>query len=107
MNVGELKCLCEVQRLVAATDEFGFQTEQWTTIAKPRCKIEFDDRLIREIIKDGGTTTTLVKIFTFRYFKGLTFKDRIVYENKCYEIYGLNNINEENKFYKVWARAID
>lgn len=107
MNVGDLKHLCEVQRLVTSTDEFGFQSEEWKTIAKPRCKIEFDDRLMREIFKDDGITTTSVKIFTFRYFDGLTFKDRIFYKNKSYEIYGFNNVNEESKFYKVWARAID
>lgn len=107
MNVGDLKHLCEVQRLTTTTDELGFHVEEWKTIAKPRCKIEFDDRLMREIFKDDGINTTTVKIFTFRYFDGLTTKDRIFYRNKSYEIYGFNNVNEESKFYKVWARGID
>lgn len=107
MNVGELKHQCEVQRLTTTTDENGFQVQQWTTVAKPRCKIEFDDRLIREIFKDDGITTTSVKIFTFRYFEGLLFTDRIFYKGKGYEIYGLNNVNEKGNYYKVWARAID
>lgn len=107
INIGDLKHICEIQRLVTTTDDFGFQSEEWTTIANPRCKVDFDDRLMREIFKDDGINTTSVPIFTFRYFEGLTTKDRVLYKNRAYEIYGFNNINEESKFYKVWARGVD
>ena len=107
INIGELKHMCEVQRLVTSTDEYGFQSEELTTIARPRCKVDFDDRLVREIFKDDGISTVSVPIFTFRYFYGLTAKDKILYKGKSYEIYGINNVNEESKFYKVWARGVD
>ena len=106
INLGDLKNVVEVQRFTVTTDSFGFQQEEWTTICNTRAKIEFDDRLMREVFKDDGIDSTIVKIFTFRYFKGLTTKDRILYDGNSYEIYGINNVNEENRFYKVWARAI-
>lgn len=105
--IGDLKHICEVQRLISTTDEFGFQSETWSTYAKVRCKVDFDDRLVREIFKDDGINTVNVPIFTFRYFNGLTTKHRIRYKNNNYEIYGINNINEESRFYKVWARGVD
>lgn len=106
INLGDLKLLIEIQRNTITTDSYGFQQEEWTTICKTRAKTEFDDRLMKEIFKDDGIDTTIVKIFTFRYFRGLTVKDRILFNGQTYEIYGINNINDENRFYKVWARAI-
>lgn len=107
VNIGDFKHMCEIQRVGIITDEFGFQSEQLVTIAKPRCKVDFDDRLMKEIFKDDGIDTASVKIFTFRYFEGLSIKDKVLYKNKIYEIYGLNNIDEEGKFYKIWARAVE
>jgi hypothetical protein len=37
----------------------------------------------------------------------VTIKDRILFKGNVYEIYGFNNINEENRFLKIWARAIE
>ena len=106
INVGSLNKPIRIIRKELITDKMGFQTEEWKTLVNCRCKIEFDDRLIREVTKSQGSKTSLVKIFTFRYFQGLTEKDAIIYENEKYEIYGINNINEMNRFYKVWARRI-
>lgn len=106
INVGELRNPIEIQRFTTTTDQYGFIIEDWTTIAKARCKIEFDDRLIRESFKEGGTETTVVKIFTFRYVKDITAKDRILYKGDAYEIYGINEIDESRRFVKVWARKI-
>lgn len=107
ISIGTLKHQAELQRLTSTTDENGFPIEEWVTFAKLRCSVEFDDRLMREIFKDDGVNTASVKIFTFRYFKGLTIKDRVYYDGKAYSIYGFNNINEESKFYKVWARCVE
>lgn len=107
VSIGTLKHMAELQRLTSTTDEMGFPKEDWVTFAKVRCSVDFDDRLMKEIFKDDGIDTTSVKIFTFRYFEGLTIKDRVLYRGKNYEIYGFNNVNEENRFYKVWARCVE
>lgn len=107
INIGDLKKVIEIQRLQdSVADEYGFIQEGYVTICKTRCKTDFDDRLMREILANGGVEGTIVKIFTFRYFKGLTERDVIVYEGDKYEIYGINDINDEHRFLKVWGRKI-
>lgn len=106
INLGDLKKVIEIQRMENVSDSMGFQKEIWTTICTTRCKTEFDDRLMREVMRDGGIDATLVKIFSFRYIKGLTTKDVILFEGERYEIYGINDINDEHRFLKVWGRKI-
>lgn len=106
INLGELKTPIEIQRIKQTTDDMGFMVEEYQTICKTRAKVEFDDRLMREVFRNDGADSTTVKIFTFRYFPGLTVRDRILLDGVSYNIYGLYNINEANRFYKVWGRAI-
>ncbi|MEG0908771.1 MAG: head-tail adaptor protein [Bacilli bacterium] len=108
MNVaiGELNQIAEIQRFTHKHDEQGFPTEIWDTIAKVRCKVDFDDRLIRQVIKEHGVNATMAQLFIFRYVPGITVQDRVVYKDKCYEIYAVENLEERNRFLKVWGRAI-
>lgn len=106
ISIGELKKVIEIQRVETTTDALGFQEDVWTTIVTTRAKTEFDDRLMRETFKEDGIDSSNVKIFTFRYFQGLSTKDRILFEGQDYEIYGFNDINDEHRFYKVWARTL-
>lgn len=103
MNVGELKIPIKIQRFTTKVDEQGFNSEDWVTIATPRAKIEFDDRLMREVFRDDMVNSTTVKIFTFREVRGLNTKDSIVYDGQRFEIYGFDL---RNKYHKVWAKAI-
>ena len=32
--------------------------------------------------------------------------DRILYKGKDYELYGVNDINEEHRFIKVWGKHL-
>lgn len=61
---------------------------------------------MRENFKNEGIDTTIVKIFTFRFQRDISVADRIFYNGESYELYGINNINEENRFTKVWGRKI-
>ena len=70
-------------------------------------KVDFDDRLIRQILRDDGVDTTLVKLFTMRYIPNVTTKDRIIYKGKEFEIYSVQNINEQNRFIRLWGREIE
>lgn len=106
VSLGELKNKISIRRLVSDVDENGFQQEMWEEIKSTKAKTEFDDRLMREVFRDEGIDSTIVKIFTFRYFEGLTEKDIIMFKKEQYEIYGINNLNDENRFYKVWGKKI-
>ena len=105
MNIGEFKTPIEIKRFTSAVDEHGFNNEKWEVIATPRAKLEFDDRLMREVFRDDMVNSTIVKIFNIRKPRGynLTVKDIIVYEGTTYEIYGINDLSS---FYRIWARAI-
>lgn len=107
INLGDLKQMLELQRVQTVTDSSGFIEEKLVTFAKARCKVEFDDRLMREVFKDDGIDTTLVKIFTIRFVPDVSMKDKILFKGKSFEIYGMNNVNEEDRFLKIWARAIE
>lgn len=107
VEVGQLKVPIEIQRSENKNDADGFPCDTWTTIARPRCKVEFDNRLIRQILRDDGVDTTIVKLFTIRYIPNLTTKDRIIYKGKEFEIYAMENVKEENRFLVLWGREIE
>lgn len=107
VRVGDLNTPIEIQRFEHATDDYGFLTPIWKTIAKPRCRVDFDDRLIRQILRDDGVDTTTVKLFTMRYIPNITTKDRIYYKNTPYEIYSVQNINDKDRFMRLWGRELD
>ena len=91
VSVGELNTPIEIQRFNYGTDEYGIQQLEWITIASPRCKVDFDDRLIRQILRDDGVDTTSVKLFTMRYIPNITTKDRIFYKDTVFfGTYGVN-----------------
>lgn len=107
VNIGDLKTPVEIQRFTNNTDEHGFSDLIWSTIATPRCKVDFDDRLIRQILRDDGVDSTIVKVFTMRYIPNITTKDRVFYKNTPYEIYSIQNLNEENRFMVVLGRLLE
>lgn len=107
VGVGQLNTPIEIQRFEHKIDEYGFNIPVWTTIATPRCVVEFDDRLIRQILRDDGVDTTTVKLFTMRHIRDITTKDRIYYKGKSYEIYSIQNLNEKDKFMRLWGREIE
>nr|DAW54688.1 MAG TPA: Putative head tail adaptor [Caudoviricetes sp.] len=107
VSIGQLNTPIEIQRFEKQIDDYGFDKSVWKTIARPRCKVDFDDRLIRQILREDGVDTTSVKLFTMRYIANITTKDRIYYKGKEFEIYSIQNINENNRFMRLWGREIE
>lgn len=107
ISIGDLKHPIEIQRFEHQIDEYGFNTPIWTTIAKPRAKVEFDDRLIRQVLRDDGVDTTTVTMFTIRYIPNLTTKDRIIFKNEEYEIYAKQDYGARERFLLIWGRKIE
>lgn len=105
MNIGEFKTPITIESFTTTTDEQGFNTENWVVIARPRAKVEFDERSVREVLSYDMVNSTVAKIFSFRKYKGLnvTVKDSIVCDNVRYEIYGINDLGT---VYKVWAKTV-
>ena len=107
INIGDLRVPIEIQRFEHQVDEYGFNQNVWTTIATPRAKIEFDDRLIRQVLRDDGVDSTTVSIFTIRYIPDITTKDRIMHKNEEYEIYAKQDMGYRERFLMIWGRKIE
>lgn len=105
--IGDLRLPIELQRFEHQIDEYGFSTPKWTTYAKPRARVEFDDRLIRQVLRDDGVDATTVKLFTIRYIPNITTKDRIIYKNEEYEIYAKQDLGARERFIMLWGRCIE
>lgn len=106
INIGELKKVVEILEVVTTTDDSGFQVEDYEVLLKTRAKMEFDDRLIREVFREEGVDSTVVKIFTIRYIPNLSTKHIIRYNNTLYEIYAINNLDEENRYLRIWGKTV-
>lgn len=107
INIGELREPITIQRFEHDIDEYGFNTPIWKTIATPRAKIEFDDRQIRQVLRDDGVDVTTVSIFTIRYIPDITTKDRILYNNEEYEIYAKQDLGARHRLMMLWGRKIE
>lgn len=105
--IGDLRLPISIQRFEHNIDEYGFNQPIWTTIANTRAKVEFDDRLIRQVLRDDGVDTTTVTLFTIRYIPNLTTKDRIIFKDEEYEIYAKQDLGARERFLLIWGRKIE
>lgn len=110
VEIGKLKHPIEIQQVIVDVDECGFQVEKNKTILKTRCMIEFDKsyKLNKEVWTAEGVDTFTTKIFTFRKHPSIeiTQKQKLIYKGQEYQIYIVNDIDEEGRFVKVWANRI-
>lgn len=110
VSLGSLKHVIEIQELKLTTDEYGFQQEAWSTVLKTRAMVEFDKsyKLNKEVWSADGIETFTTRIFTFRKHPKIDInaKQRILFKGKQYQIYISNDIDEEERFMKVWANTI-
>lgn len=111
VEIGMLRHFIEVQKNEVGTDDYGFQTAKWTTVYKTRAMMEFDKsyKLNKEIYNNEGIDTASTRIFVFRKHPRLEIgvKDRIKYKDKFYQIYIVNDIDEEGRFIRTWASTIN
>lgn len=110
VELGKLKHPIEVREVVTTTDEYGFQTEVLETVVKTRAMIEFDKsyKLNKEVWSLEGIETFNTKIFTFRKPPSIEIhtRQKILYKGNDYQIYIVNDVDEEGRFIKVWANKI-
>lgn len=111
LNIGELKQVIELQELRTTIDESGFQVEEWETILKTRCRVDFDKsyKLNKEVATAEGITTFTARIFVFRYHPQIQVsvtKHRIKFKDQYYQVQVVNNVDEANKYMMVWGNLI-
>lgn len=110
VDLGKLKNPIEIQSLEVTADEYGFQTEEWTTILRTRAMVEFDKsyKLNKEVWGSEGVETFTTRIFTFRSHPRISIntRQRILFKGVAYQIYIVNDMDEEGRFIQVWANTI-
>ena len=95
MNPGRLNKRIALQRLNQQTNNRGFSTEDWQTVATIWASV----RKIRgrEIYNSESTHAEKTKTFIIRYMSGIDEGMRIVYENTAFDI-----VNIEHLVEKAW-----
>lgn len=103
---GEFRFPVVVQRPTYAPDDSGGQTTTWSDIAMVYCAI--DNKSGREPYGDGSTGRVRTEqqfAFTTWWRDDIQQTDRLVYDNKYWNIRQLNNLQLRNKFLQIVAEA--
>lgn len=106
MNPGKLNKRIEFIYKGPGEDEDGYPIEEdWITYRK--CWANIRGLKGREFYQAAAVQAQDDKVFTCRYFEGLTPKMHIKYKDKKYNIKSINNLDERNKFYIIHASEVD
>ena len=54
-----------------------------------------------------GINSTNIKEFIIRYHAEINAKCRVLYEGKAYDVFKVDDIDEENKYQKISARLVE
>lgn len=106
INSSELRHSIIIERCQKIKDEDNRLVEQWVNLCNPRAKILYTRGT--EYTESYGTNSNTGVTFYIRYNrKNITYKDRIVYKGKIYNIIYVNNIQELNQYYEIKAELIE
>ncbi|KYH00127.1 head-tail adaptor protein [Bradyrhizobium sp. DOA1] len=90
MRAGSLDRVIEIQRRTTGLDHYGTPVEAWTTFATMRAQLLKNATDDREGAR--GHTTDAVLTLRMYYFASLSLNDRLLYEEKHFEITGITEI---------------
>lgn len=104
MNPGKLNKRIEFIYKGHGEDEDGYPIENWISFRK--CWANIRGLKGREFYEAAAVQAQDDKVFTCRYFKGLTSRMHIKYKDKKYNIKSINNLDERNEFYVIHAKEV-
>lgn len=99
MQAGKLRYLITIQRLTGARDTTGAETDTWTAFAQVWAHIEpwiGSARAGREMFSIDQVQALDWTRVHIRYLKGLTPKDRMLYDGRLFDIQAVNIRDERN-----------
>ena len=107
VNPGKFNKVVKLQRLNNSKKNRGFAGEEsWETIKTFRCCIETEEsKSIITAYKYGAVVNLDYKIITTRYFEDIRHEDRIIINNKPFEIEIINNVEEANVQLRIWVKG--
>lgn len=108
-NPGNFNAFIEIQRYADnSVNEMGIPVEKWETFLKLRAFPRNNLSTSRmEFYKAAGVNSTNIKEFTIRYHKDVNAKCRVVYKGLCYDIFKVDDIDEESRYQKISAKLVD
>ena len=90
INAGELDRRITIERATELGDDFGNSILTWSTLALVSAKIEY--LTDTEVWRAKQVQSSAEVRFTIRWGINVTSQDRIIYENKTYNIVGVKEI---------------
>ena len=106
INPGEFRHPIQVVGVTNGIDDDGIPTNIETVLLSTRAKIL--NLSGKDIILADGTSSNISKRFYIRYKNiDLTSKDRIIYDNKTYNITSISDMEEKHKYFEIVAEVIE
>lgn len=107
INAGEFKHLIIIQRKTNGIDEDNIPCESWTDILSTRAKIKNISGYEKIIAQADAYIDK--KRFIIRYKKALDLsdKDRILYNNKAYNITYVSDIEDLHKYFEIVSEVVE
>jgi len=94
MRAGELRHQIEIQRYTETTNDFGETLKQWTTIYTVKASVS--PISAREFFASEKVNTEVTHKVFMRYVSGLTPADRILFNDRIFNIKSIINYKEKN-----------
>lgn len=99
LDPGELHHKVQIQAADVTTDDDGSIIETWRTIATVWANPNPTSG--GERWKDAALATSNLFIFKMRYFRGLTTKNRILFDGRTFDIKNVQDVNERGIIHMV------
>ncbi|MGL5190920.1 MAG: phage head closure protein [Cetobacterium sp.] len=106
INPGEFRNLISIEKSIVTTDIDNIPVNEWTVIHQCRAKILNISG--KEVALSQGEVFRDTKRFIIRYPRSveITNSDRIVYNNKYYQIKYPSDIQERKEYLEIVAEVI-
>ena len=97
ISSSQLKKTIEIIAVTIGKDEDGLPIESESLLARKKAKVSVPSLRKQEVYKNEGTSVTKTLEFIFRY-EDIDESAYIKYRNKLYNIRGVENVEEKDRF---------
>lgn len=106
INVGSFREFIQIQDYTSKINDNGFEENRWITLFNKRSSAKAPSLRKQEIFKNKGIEITLLMEFTFRYCEGLTYGQRILWNDQYWDIKGIENPDGRRIYHQVLCERV-
>lgn len=104
MNIGELRHRVNLQSSSASQNDYGEQTESWTTYTTVWAAIKtLSGRELEHAQQISAEATHRV---TARYNSSVTEENRVIFGSRTFEVVSINNPEERNEYLILLCKEV-